>query len=137
MSCWRKRWGGTSIGGFTLIELMMAVMIFTIAVVSLMGVYMAIAQLNESNRNLTRAVADTRIVLEAIRQTSSGGLSAVTGTNWTTWASANGLTALQNESTTVTYVDSAADPLSVTVQINWSERGRARSTLINTLVTRR
>ncbi len=123
--------------GFTLMELMMAVMIFTIAAVSSMGVYMGSTQLNESNRNSTRAVADARAVLEGIRETSATGLSAVTSTNWTAWAAANGLSALQNETVTVTYSNPLADPLPVSVQIGYQERGRAKSTVVDTFVTRR
>ncbi len=122
---------------FSLAELMVSVMVFTIGVVALMGVYLSVAQISESSRNLARAMADARVVLEGIRETSTAGLPAVTVTNWTTWASNGGLTSLNNESMTVTYANPAADPLAVTVQVNWQERGRARSASVATLVTRR
>ena len=115
----------------------MGVMIFTIAAVSLMGVYVGVAQLNESNRNLTRAMADARFVLEGIRDTSTAGLSSVTSTNWTTWATQNDLTSLGSEAVAVTYVNQAADPLQVHVQVSWQERSRAKSVEVDTLVTRR
>ena len=60
----QRRWREEFSEGFTFIELMVAMMIFTIAIVSLMAVYTGVVQLNESNRNMTRAVADARVVLE-------------------------------------------------------------------------
>ncbi len=113
-------------GGFTLIEVLMTIGIFVITTVALIELYLSVTALNESNRNMTRAMADVKAVLEGIRNTSTGGLAAVTGTNWTTWATNNGLTTLPNEAMTVAYVNPAADPLDVTVTINWTERGRAR-----------
>jgi prepilin-type N-terminal cleavage/methylation domain-containing protein len=123
--------------GFTMIEVMVAMTVFVIAIVALMGVYLGIAALSESSRNLTQAMADARVVLEGLRDTSGGGLAAVTGTDWTAWAENNGLTSLRDEAVTVTYADPAADPLSVTIQVTWEERQRARAATLNTLVTRR
>lgn len=128
---------GTRDAGFTLAELMVAVMVFTIGAVALMGVYLGVSQLGEAGRNVAQAMADARVVLEGIRDTSTAGLPAVTATNWTTWAVTNGLTLLNNESVTVTYANPAADPLPVTVQVSWQDRGRARSASVDTLVTRR
>ena len=115
----------------------MSVMIFAVALVALVGVTLGISSLNESSRNLVRAMADAHILLEGIRETSTGGLAAVTATNWPAWATANGLISLNNEAVTVAYANPAADPLAVTVQVNWQERGRAKSAAVNTLVTRR
>ncbi|MBI3615498.1 MAG: type II secretion system protein [Candidatus Omnitrophica bacterium] len=123
--------------GFTLIEILVTVSIFVITTAALVGFYVSIAAMNESSRNMTRAMADARAVLEQIRNVSIGGLAAVTGTGWTAWATANNLTSLNNEAVTVAYVNPAADPLDVTVTINWSERGRARFAAVNTLVTQR
>ena len=111
--------------------------IFAVTTVSLISLYVAIAAINESARNMTQAMADGRAVMEAIRDTSTKGLSAVTGTNWTTWATANSLTSLNNETVTVTYANSAADPLDVSLTVQWSERDRTRSAVLTTLVTRR
>ena len=80
-------------------------------------------------------MADARVVLEGIRETSTAGLAAVTATNWTTWAQGVGLTSLNNEAVAVT--SSGADPLAVTVQVSWQERGRARLATVETLVTKR
>ncbi len=123
--------------GFTLMEIVMAMMVFAVAVVSLAGVFLGIFSLGESGRNLTQALNDARAVMEGIRETSASGLSTVTSTNWTTWAQAQGLTSLRNEAITVTYTNPSTDPLPVTVQVSWQERGQNRSATVDTLVTRR
>ena len=118
-------------------EVMVAMMVFVIAALALMGVFLGVSQLGESSRNLTQAMADARTVLEAIRDTSVGGLPQVTNTDWAAWAEDNGLTTLADEAITVVYADANADPLAVTVQVNWMDRNRAHSATIDTLVTQR
>lgn len=123
--------------GFTLIEVMISMMVFAIAIAALAGFYIGTARLGESGRNLTQAMNDVRVVAEAMRDLSTGGLAVVTATDWTAWAQANGLRSLQNETVTVTYGNPAADPLQVSVQVAWQEGARPRSASMDTLVTRR
>ncbi|MBI3333502.1 MAG: type II secretion system protein [Candidatus Omnitrophica bacterium] len=123
--------------GFTLVEVMAAMMVFAVVMVGLAGVFLGVARLGESSRHLNRAMADARTVLDAIRDGSASGLAGVTGTNWTTWSQVNGLTSLPSEAVTVTYVNQAADPLSVTIQVSWLERGRTKRAAVDTVVTRR
>lgn len=123
--------------GFTLVEICMTIVIFAISMVALLGFYLGTARINESGRNLTQAMNDARVVMEAIRDASAGGVAAVTATNWTDWAQANGLTSLGNEQIVVTTGAVNADPIQVNVRVNWLERGRARTTAVDTLVTQR
>lgn len=124
-------------GGFTLIEIMMAMLVFVTAVVILLGVYVGVASLRETSRNTGQAMADARAVLEAMRDASTTSLATVTGTDWTDWAANNGLTSLNDEVVTVTYENSLADPLDATVRIDWQEHQRDRSATVNTLLTKR
>ena len=148
--------------GFTLIEVMISMAIFAGTVGAFAGYYATSSRLNESNRNLTRAMTDARTVLEEIRNTvQSNGLAAVTATDWTAWAatSANGIVnpaagqpGLDNEAVRVFYVAPPApappaapgaapagppDPLNVTVRVEWTERNRARWIDVDTILTRR
>ncbi len=123
--------------GFTLMEVLMAMMMFATAFIVLMGIYIGIAGMRETSRNITQAMADARAVVEAMRDSSAGGLNNVTGQNWAQWALNNGLTSLQNEAVLVTYVNRNADPLEITVRIDWQERGRNRFTTVSTLMTQR
>lgn len=125
--------------GFTLVEVLMAMLVFVVAVVALLGLYVGVSNLRESSRNMAQAMADARTVLEEIREASGASLATVTGTDWTTWAEDNNLTSLPNEVITVTFEDENADPLEVTVQVDWTERGRLRQpgAVVETLVTQR
>lgn len=123
--------------GFTLVEVLMAMLVFVVAVVALLMLYIGVSSLRESSRNMAQAMADARTVLEEIREASGASLAGVTGTDWTGWASDNNLTSLPDEVVTVEYADEAADPLDITVQVDWTERGRARTAVVETLVTQR
>ncbi len=125
--------------GFTLIEVMIAMVVFVITVLAMLGVYLSVSISRESSRNMTQAMSDARVALEAMRDTSTAGLPAVTATypQGTNLASTFGLTSLNSESVTPTYVNQAADPLNVTVTVNWTDRGRARTASVNTLLTHR
>lgn len=134
----------------------MATFIFATGMVFVVGIYLGLTRLTEGNRNWAQALNDARVVLEGIRDVSTGGLAAVTNTNWTHWAAdPNGgnLTdpqfrtnpaPISNETVQVQYADvwnnpatPTADPLPVIVRVGWQERGRAQSALVSTLVTRR
>ena len=128
--------------GFTLIEVMVSMLIFATIVAAFAGFYATMARLNESSRNLTQAMNDVRIVLEAMRDTAqSGGLTGATGVTGVypqgnNLAAALGLDSLENETIQATY--SGADPLQVTLQVDWDQGVYSRDPItIETLITRR
>ena len=129
--------------GFSLMEVMFAMMVFAIATVSLMGFFASTARLNEQSRNLTQAMNDAKILMEGIRDTAqTSGLTGAAGVTGLFPAGENlgpdnDLTGLRDEEVTVTYADETADPLAVTVQVTWDEWGRQRAATLDTWVTRR
>lgn len=127
--------------GFTFMEILMSMLVFTISILALIGLYVTVAQLNESSRNLMQAVNDARAVLEAVREDSNSGLNTVMAKNWTSWSATNGLTSLRSEAVAVRWPGwpaiSTSDPLPVTCTVSWEERTRNRSITVDTLVTRR
>lgn len=124
--------------GFTLIEVMVTMLVFAISMISLISLYVGTTRLTESSRNLTQAMNDARTVSEAIRDTSSAGLAAVTAVDWADWGIANNLTSLANEAVAVTYPGGlAVDPLWVTIQVSWLERNHPKTATIDTMVTQR
>jgi len=138
--------------GFTLIEVMVTMAIFATTMAAFAGSYATTTRLGESSRNLTQVMNDARIILEAMRDTAqSGGLKGVPpippGVPGVTDlfppgvvlpATLPGIAAwsLPNEVISVSYVN-LGDLLSVTLNISWIERGRARMTSVNTMLTRR
>ena len=123
--------------GLTLMEVLITMSVFATAILALLGIYGNLASMRETGRNLNQAMSDARKVLETIRQNSGSGLASVTGTNWGTWAQQNNLTSLSAETVTVSYANVNADPLNVTVSVAWTERGRARSTTLQSFITQR
>ncbi|MCM8813359.1 MAG: type II secretion system GspH family protein [Candidatus Omnitrophica bacterium] len=130
------------IQGFTLIELMISIGIFGIVFLALLSGYMSCLKINESSRGMMIATEDARRVIEQMRSLAVASLVSITAVNWTSWASANGLTALPAEQIVVTYTDGDGtgnplddDPLQVTVRVNWNEAGRARALNLATRIT--
>ncbi len=132
--------------GVTLVEVLMAMVIFAGCLGAFTVFYAAMGRLAESSRNLMQAMNDARTVLEAMRNTAqSEGLTGVTtGVTGRYPAGQNlapgfGFAALRNETVTATYANPAADPLPVTVAVDWDEAGgQNRDPIrVDTLVTRR
>ena len=123
--------------GFSLMEVLFAMVIFVALVGGMGRFFLGTGNLNEGSRNLTRAMEDARTVCEAIRNTSMGGLAAVTAVNWAAWATQNGLTTLPNQQVTVTFTNPAANPLPVRVVVSWQDRRHPRTATVETLVTQR
>ncbi|MDO8730253.1 MAG: prepilin-type N-terminal cleavage/methylation domain-containing protein [Candidatus Omnitrophota bacterium] len=137
--------------GFTLIEVMMATVVFAGSMVAFAAFYSSIGRMSESSRDLTQAMNDAHVVLEAMRDTAQ--TNGLTGANGVTGRypegpnlavtlgliTVSGLRTLPNETITVDYVNAAADPLQVVLQVNWDQRGYGRSRAITTetLITRR
>lgn len=128
--------------GFTLVEVMISMAIFAGTLAAFAGVCVTMARLSESSRNLTQAMNDGRVVLEAMRDTAqSGGLTGASGVTGVypqgnNLAVALGLNSLQNETIRATY--SGVDPLQVTLSMDWDEGVHNRDPItVETLITRR
>ncbi len=118
--------------GLTLLELVIGVAIFIVAIVSLLGAYMGALTMSEGSKNLNTAINDATRVVEEMRNIP---FASITLTDWTAWASNNGANTLENETTTTAY--QGTDPLTVTVTVNWTEKGRQRNTSLVTAITQR
>jgi len=119
--------------GFTLPELLLAVAILGFVLVSLLFLFTSCLFLNESSRDLSFAVSHAEYVMEDIKNTSFPQIPAKAGTMDATAITAAGLTPIIGESI-VTAV-SGTDTLTVTVTVNWSQRGiRSRSAVLTTII---
>lgn len=136
-------------GGFTLIEVVLAAAIFAVAVLGVFGAFLGASALTEGSRNLTQAVEDARTVMDRMRSDLQSSTDVATfvanfpTTTYETWfenqqTAEAAFTNLGDEAVDVTYGDATDDPLEVTVEITWQERGgRERSTTLQTQMTRR
>ena len=108
---------------FTLLEVAISIAIFGIVIAASLACTVHIISLCDAAQDRTVAVNHTRRLLEEVRETADGGLNTVTATNWAQWAVNNGLTTLTNEVFAVNYTNVNADPLEMTVLVNWTTRG--------------
>ena len=123
----------------TLLEVMIGAAILTVAIVALLGAFIAQITLNEHARNLSWASNDASRVMEQLRRQNSGGACALPSVtapvgfaSWDAWladttVNGGGGKSVQpapavNELVVVT--PQGNDPLTVTVAICWRHRER-------------
>ena len=134
--------------GFTLIEVMIAVMILAVVLPASLVASFSLFSLNDTTRDTVIAIADARRVIEQMRSlaadTTSLSLNDIIAVDWTAWASANGCDNLSSEQVVVTYTDIDScgnalndNPLAVTVRVDWQEKSRALNVSFSTLITER
>lgn len=128
--------------GFTLLELLIGIFVMIIALFSLLNSNLAGFKLNEISKDNFIATADAQRVIEQIRSRANTSMSLITGENWTLWAASNGCILLSGEQILVNFIDRDGNgnpfddnPLEVSVNVIWQERGRARLLSFSTLVT--
>ncbi len=129
-----------SLTGFTLMEVMVAISIFAIALLgtlALMGQSMAFGKYAN---NRTIAQNEARRVFENVRRVAdASGLATVASTNFNETLSDNTL-----KSGTIAVTDLSgnaltnnADPLPVRVTVSWSQKGQTLTYILDTMVTQR
>ena len=125
--------------GMTLVELLIGAVVLVVAILSLLGVSVGQAQLNEHARNLSWAISDAGRVVEEMRRINSGAgcttpsaASPGGSVSWNAWLAGPGggksleLTGLPAESRESVAVSQTGgpDPLQMTVAICWRHRNR-------------
>lgn len=118
----------------TLIEILIAVFILTVGILSCLLYFSAAMNSTEIARDTTVATTHAEYVLEDMRAKSS--LTEITGVNWTQWALDAGLSNLPGESIGVTYANPLSDPLNISVSVHWTRRSRASTITLQTELTK-
>ncbi len=126
---------GRGLTGFTLVEIAISTLLIAIGLVALVAALTSGLLLVESSRNKAQATSDARAVFEEMRRVAVGGLQTLTNTDWTDWASDQGLSTLSNETVTVTFNDPNENPIQATVNVSWIEKSRPKSTSFTALMT--
>jgi general secretion pathway protein I len=109
---------------FTLLELMIAVAILLIAILSLLAAFINCILLNESNRNLVTATNDAQYVLEQIKSLAYSDIAAYTAPTFNNLT--DELIALDRSI--------GSTIAEVTVDVSWTERQRNRSAQLSTRI---
>ncbi|MDD5255281.1 MAG: hypothetical protein PHR11_04425 [Candidatus Omnitrophica bacterium] len=129
--------------GTTLVEILIATLIFTVALAALLGVVVSILYLIDTSREEAIAVTDLRSLMERIRATGFSSITAqfpngvADGSAGNTYQDVVGGYRLSAETITVTYADTSADPLEIRAVLTWQDkRGRTHTVATSTFRTR-
>lgn len=122
--------------GFTLPELMFSICITIPVLFGIIGVTYYTLRAGETSRNVMKALQDAHTVIERIRNVSNTSLSQVV-TTFPNGQAVSGFSNLTSEQVVVSYANTAADPLAVTVTVNWTDQGRTLTRALTTEVTHR
>ncbi|HTY44824.1 MAG TPA: prepilin-type N-terminal cleavage/methylation domain-containing protein [Patescibacteria group bacterium] len=122
---------------FTLVELLIAVMVVSIAFLAILQLFSAILFSTEVNRNTSIAMTHLLYVLEDIKSTKFVDISTkINAGNWnmnSTQITAAGLQSLTNETIQAQVSGAGTSLLTVTATANWFDnRNRARTISLKT-----
>jgi len=127
--------------GFSLVELMISAGILVVAIIPILLLFYNYLVVMESSRNTTVAVDDASFILESIRSTDPFTTANVTSAypSGSDVADKIGPRKLADETVRVSYQDPSADPLVMTVRVDWKDqvKVRNRSFSITTIMTQR
>jgi Tfp pilus assembly protein PilV len=129
--------------GFTLVELLIAALVFTLAVAGVLQSIFSSLYLKETARNSSQAVFHLNNMMERMRATAFNSLTTQFPNGTQDGPAANRYTAvvggytLRNEHITVTYPNAAGDPREINATCRWTDsRNRAYNLSVSTMRTR-
>ena len=120
--------------GISLVEIMISVFIISIGVTGSLAYFTAAKSATRLARDTTTATAHGEYILEEMRALSTQ--ADITANDWAAFISAQSLDTLDNEAIQIAYVDQDADPLNITITVNWTTNTRARSISLVTELTK-
>ena len=125
--------------GFALLELMIAVAVIAVGLLTMLLANTSSRQMGEGVSERMVALQDAQRVVELMRSTSAtGAFPANVTAAYPNRAAVAGFNNLTNEQVRVSYADTTADPLDITVTVGWRTRGiRNVSTQLQTFMTKR
>lgn len=112
--------------GFTLLELMISSAILLVALSGLLSTFVYSLLINETSQNLVIAANDAQYVLEQIKSLSYNDIDAYSPPQF------NNLEGETIPNPTVTQVRSGLKQ--ITVNVNWTERNKARTFSLSTRI---
>ena len=111
--------------GSTLLEVVISLLLVSIGIVGALMYFTSAHASIRLARDMTVATSHTEYILEDMRAKAT--LADITNTDWADFADNANLDTLTNETVTVTYEDPDADPLNITVTIDWTTNSRNAS----------
>jgi len=127
--------------GTSLLEIVLALVIFVLATTGITGAYISCQQLSDHATSTLQAVNHLDDIVERIYATPFEDLAADFPAGDADGPAGNPYTAivggyvLEDEQIVVTYPNVSTGRREIQVTLNWTHRGRARSTVVSTLRT--
>lgn len=125
--------------GFTIIEIMVALLITTLVIVGYVGTNIYAQKNSEEMHERTLAIQDANWAIEEMRNVSrTGTFPGNVIANFPDDATIPGFSSLNSEVVVASYENTSANPLNVTITVTWlSYGGRQQSTTLRTYITQR
>lgn len=114
--------------GLTLVEILLAALIITVAAVAIIQSYLSSIYLSGANKEETIAQMQLTNMMEAIKCAPFNKIivdfpnGTADGPAGNSYATLVGGYVLKNEQITVSYINPNSDPLEITVSVNWHDR---------------
>ena len=129
--------------GVTLVEVLVATLIFSLALTALLGSMIAINDLLDLNRDRSQATLDLRSMMERIRATPFSDITThfpngtLDGSITWPYTGIIGTATLRAEHITVTFANLNVDPLEIKTTLTWlDKKGRSRNASMATFRTK-
>jgi prepilin-type N-terminal cleavage/methylation domain-containing protein len=125
--------------GFTLTELLIALVVITLTLAGYIGANIMLQRNAEEMHERTIAIQDANRTIERMRSDSrTGTFPGNVTAKYPDTGIVAGFTDLVNEQVTVSYADTAANPLDVTVRVTWLTYARRQGfESVRTYITQR
>jgi len=107
---------------FTLVEVLISIFILTIGMMGILLFIVKTSSAIQLSKDLTLATIHADYIFEEMHSRTS--LSNITSETWDVNSLDASLDTLENEVISVSYVDSASDPLNITVGVSWTDASR-------------
>jgi len=124
--------------GVTLVEIMVSVFVLSIGITGSLAYFTTAKSATLLSRDTTTATSHGEYILEEMSALST--LAEIVSENdpeyWNTFIAAQNLNTLDNEVITIAFADPDADPLNITVTVDWQTNTRARNISLVTELTK-
>ena len=120
--------------GLTLPELLLAVFILSVGIVSTLLFFSNAMISTEYARDITVATSHAEYILEEMQTRDS--LINITLTDWASWAQNEGLNSLPHETFNVSFTNMLISPIDIETTVSWIRRARTYNVTLTTKLAR-
>ena len=120
--------------GQTLAELLLAVFILSIGIISTLSFFSNALITTDYARDLTTATTHAEYILEEMQTRPS--LFDLIHTDWAKLAQQEGFDMLPEENFDIAFLDPASDPLDIQVTVSWTKKMRKNNVILKTALTK-